>query len=117
MGHFKQSLLRSSGTRKRAFFMTKQFGFEKFSGEPCTIKIDECFVISRAVLVQPAREDALACSCFTKNQHRTFGRENLARLIRERANRCTRADKRIDSLTRLSRLAGELFVIVALFLQ
>src|SRR5689334_4556794 len=110
MGHFEQSLFRSRRTRKRAFFVTKQFGFEKLSREPGTVEIDKRFFSSRAVLVQPAREDALARSGFTKNQHWGFGRKYLAGLVRECANRCTCTDERIDSLTRLARLAGELFV-------
>ena len=67
--------------------------------------------------MQPTREHAFARSGFAENQHRTFGGENLSRLIRERADRGAGADKRIDRLTHLPRLAGQLFVVVALFLQ
>src|SRR5262249_21672868 len=81
------------------------------------VQIYKGFIRARAVFVEPAREHAFARSRFTKNQNRAFSRENLSRLVGKRANRGAGTDERIDGLSGLARLAGELFMIVTLFLQ
>ena len=67
--------------------------------------------------MEPAREHAFAGAGFAQDQYRAFGGKNLPCLIRQRTNRRAGPDKRIDRLAHLARLAGELFVMVTLFLK
>src|SRR2546428_11214287 len=114
MGHFKESLLGGGGAGKRAFLVPEEFGFQKFAGQSGAVQINKGFFGSRAVCVQPSGENAFAGSSFSEDQDRTLGKENFSCLFRQRANAGTCSDKRIDRSANFARLAGQLFVQIAL---
>src|SRR5215470_10095560 len=83
MCHFKQNLFGRSSTCESAFFVAEQLSLQKLSRQIRAIEIDKCFICSRAVFVEPSRQNAFAAARLAADQYWTFTAQDFSCLIGE----------------------------------
>src|ERR1051325_5984794 len=93
--------------------MPEEFGFQKITRQPGAVQVNERIVGAQTVVVQPARQNALACASLSLNQYRAFGGKQLVGLFGELADGRAGAEKWIDGLAILARFACELLLPIA----
>ncbi|MNI42721.1 hypothetical protein D3C73_970220 [compost metagenome] len=86
IGRLDPSDLALMGAGKRALLMTKQFGLDQVLGDGAAIDRNEGLVVALGLTVQGAGDQLFAGSAFTANQHRRFGRRQLAQQLAQLAN-------------------------------
>ena len=101
MGCLEQAGLRDARSGEGALFVAEQLRLEEVLREARTVEVDERFLGSRTVSVEPRRQDALAAPGLAQNQDRAFGREEPTRVLREAADRGTGSEEGLDGVARL----------------
>src|SRR5215470_10243230 len=117
MCHLKQTLFGSSSTCESAFFVAEQLSLQKLSRQSRAIEIDKCFICSRAVFVEPSRQNAFAAARLAADQYWTFTAQDFSCLIGESFVGGVGPDEGMDSERTFGVFAGKLFVWVAFFLK
>src|SRR5262249_31712464 len=110
---FEQTHFARGGAGECALFMSEQLGLEKLARQAGAVQIHERLIRSRAVIVQPVREHALARSGLAVDQQRAFAREDPVCLLRQLPDRRAHAEKRIKRVTRSPAVSRLLVVSVS----
>src|SRR5262249_2843112 len=66
---FKTPATQRARIRKRAFFMSEQFGFEQCFGNRATVELDVWMIFAARVEMEQVREQFFACSGLAFDQH------------------------------------------------
>ena len=95
VGDLEQALLGRDRAREGALLVAEQLGLQQLAREPGAVEVDERLVGARPVLVEPAREHALARARLALDQH-GHGRGDHARRLRGQLADDRRSRRRRD---------------------
>ena len=105
------------GSGEGAFFVPKQFGLKKIAGEPATVEVHESLFGAAAVLVNPARENALPRSRLSLDQNRALRGRNPGGHFGQLPDGRAGPEKRIDPLAAPPAVIQGLLATVSLILE
>jgi hypothetical protein len=85
------------GAGERAARVSEELGFQQRLGQRATILGDEGLAAARSVVVDEPREELLARSRLSRQQHRRLAVEHLGREVRHRAQAAVRPDQGVEA--------------------